>query len=166
MGTINLESVSTRPRVSFGFAYSTHLVVLMLAFLAGFCVEAVIDKAYYNTRLEAFAPAVCVVTFIVGLWVNRRWRTRAACYVWIVALVWFGLGFLELYRGWDPSWAHKTRRQYVVDDLFGKTVDCSGSECMYELLFTAPLMASLAYSLGALVGLRSSPRRGPFTTRN
>ena len=166
METINPDSVATRPRVSFGFAYAAHPVVLMFAFLGGLCVEAVVSKADYNTRLDALAPVTCVITFVVDLCVNRRWRNRAACYLWVLALVWFSFGVISTYGEWNPAWDHKTHARYVTDNLFGKTLDCSGSECMGELLFTMPLTASLAYSLGALIGLRSSPRRRPFASRS
>ena len=57
---------------------------------------------------------------------------------------------------WPPSVVavEKTRWGYAIANLFGPTIKYSGSECLYELLFTTPFAASVTYSLGAYLRRR------------
>jgi hypothetical protein len=46
-----------------------------------------------------------------------------------------------------------------MDNFFGPTLKCSGSECFCEVLFTTVFSATVGYSAAAAFGLRSHRKR-------
>ena len=84
-----------------------------------------------------------IVAFILGAFASRAWETNAGLWVWLLPtgiLVWNLL-----------TWKSYTSRTNWVDawaNYFGS--DCGDSECLYELLVTAPFYTSVAYSLGCI----------------
>jgi hypothetical protein len=71
-----------------------------------------------------------------------RFLDRSAGLVWpIPALILIVTAFT-----WNSTYTPRSHWADVWSNLFGS--DCGSSECMYELLVTAPFYTSIAYSLG------------------
>jgi hypothetical protein len=74
----------------------------------------------------------------LGLTLARRLPAKAAAFVWILPFMWFGFGALAV--------AHTSKLTYLVGG------SCNPNRgCFYQLSFTLPLIASVAYSVGAAV---------------
>lgn len=90
---------------------------------------------------------------VLGFLVNRRFRDGYAALAWVIPLVWVVYGVFDEAHHFSHAWSQQTLLGDLWDNFFG--ADCGGSECLYELLFSAPFLSSLAYSLSALLVLRS-----------
>jgi hypothetical protein len=138
-----------------------HCVYLAVASMTvGFLLEAALGHFWTDTILEPFAPGTALVALLTGYFVVSRGQSRrAAAWMWTVGVVWLAFGIYDMAWGsdaWDPTWStEKTRFAYVIAELFGPTDKCSGSECLGELIFTMPFAASVMYSIGAYIKLRS-----------
>ena len=76
--------------------------------------------------------------FVLGFTLARRLPARTAVLVWILPLLWFGFGALAV--------APTSKLDYVVGG------SCNANRgCFYQLSFTLPLIASIAYTTGAVV---------------
>jgi hypothetical protein len=96
---------------------------------------------------EPLLPAALLAGAIMGYLVNRNMRDLSARLVWIIPLVWLIYGIHDDTGSFSQAWAHQSRSAYIWDNFFG--THCSGTECLNELLFTAPFLSSVAYSLTA-----------------
>jgi hypothetical protein len=110
----------------------------------------------------AYNPFFWIPALITGFLVNRRLATRSAVLIGILAAV-----FLFVIIWWDASslsrseyYVHLTGGHYwrysVQQLLSPSDRDCGSSECLGKLLVTVPTVISVAYSIGAWVGLQSS----------
>jgi hypothetical protein len=84
---------------------------------------------------------------IMGYLVNRKVRDVAALLVWLVPLAWLIYGIRDSSASYSEAWTQQSRFAYIWDNFFG--THCSGSECLNELLFTAPFLSSVTYSITA-----------------
>lgn len=130
--------------------------------LFGFLPEGLVGGLYYNTGIEPYSPLIALIGFFLGYFLSFRiLGLRTAEWTWTLGVLWLLVGAHELTSHWNASWSpEKTRWGYALANLFGPTPKCSGSECLYELVFTTPFAASMTYSIGAflrrrLQGLRS-----------
>ena len=146
-----------------GTTLSWSVSLIMHYFLAvaggmiiGFLPEVVLSRAYYNTGLEPYSPAIALTAFLLGYSASAHIRDgRAASFVWTLGPLWMLFGISTTMTDWNPSWAtEKTRWGYMLANLFGATLKCGGTECLYELFYTTPFTASVTYSLGAYVRKR------------
>jgi hypothetical protein len=125
---------------------------LFAALFSGLEVRPPTPDVIYN-------PFIWLPAFFLGLVVNRFARHRSAPFVGIVGLVllvgvmaWdvsilrHGGNYRDLSPGHD--WAYEFRQLFSAD----KT--CRDSECLGKILVTAPFITTVAYSIGAWLGLR------------
>ncbi len=76
--------------------------------------------------------------FVLGFTLVRRLPTRTVAFVWILPFLWFGFGALAV--------APTSNLAYLVGG------SCNANRgCFYQLSFTLPLIASIAYTTGAVV---------------
>ena len=138
-----------------------YFIAVAGAMIIGFLPEALVSRAYYNTGLEPYSPMIAFTAFLLGYMVSSsRFNGRAAMFVWIIGLAWMMFGIYDTTRYWSASWSpEKTRWGYMLANLFGPTLKCSSSECLGELLFTTPFVASITYSIGAYIAKRRHVRR-------
>jgi len=158
----NLESSGNRRLLLWPVLLACHFFLAVAGgMLIGFFPEALIGRAYYNTGLEPYSPAVAVSALLLGYFVSLRlFSLRAATWTWLVGVVWLLVGVHELTKSWSASWsAEKTRYGYALANLFGPTLKCSGSECLYELFYTTPFTASVTYSIGVFLRKRLQTRQ-------
>jgi hypothetical protein len=132
--------------------------------LLGFLPEALTSRLYYNSGLEPYSPAIAASALLLGYFVSSRvLSSRAAMWTWLVGVLWLLVGVQELTSHWSANWSpEKTRWGYALANLFGPTLKCSGSECLYELFFTTPLAASVMYSIGAYLRERRLQHAEPL----
>jgi hypothetical protein len=79
---------------------------------------------------------------LAGQFLYRSIPSRLAFLAWLppaAFLLWSAWSWQKSMAVYDSTW----------DTYFGK--NCGGSECLYELLLTAPFYTGLGYSLGALL---------------
>jgi hypothetical protein len=81
----------------------------------------------------------------------------------VPGLVWLLFGAYDESKYWANSLA-TSRLSYVIDNFFGPTLKCSGSECFAEVLFTTVFFATVGYSAAAAFGLRSYRKREQLRT--
>ncbi len=107
-----------------------------------------------------YNPFLWVFGMLLGLLVNRFTRHRSACWVGAVALL-----FMFAVMVWDISifkrsgyyatLTHGHYWKYELGQLFSRNdASCSDSECLGKLFVTFPVVASIAYSIGAWLALR------------
>jgi hypothetical protein len=78
----------------------------------------------------------------------------------VIGLIWMAFGVCTLANAWSPAWSHEPNRwAYAEGNLLGPTDRCGASECLDTLMYTAPFIISIAYSVGAAV------RRDPQSRR-
>ncbi|MGZ7056429.1 MAG: hypothetical protein ACXVK3_12935 [Candidatus Angelobacter sp.] len=92
---------------------------------------------------------------IMGYLVNRNGRDVTALLVWLVPLAWLIYGIRDSAASYSEAWAQQSRSAYIWDNFFG--THCSGSECLNELLFTAPFLSSVSYAITAYFASKNIP---------
>jgi hypothetical protein len=111
-----------------------------------------------------YSPAFWGSTLLVGFLVNRSIGDRCALWVGPAGLMVLAAIFLTSVLG-DGQAGHVIVRhqgfsslKHVASDLFGVDPNlCGGDECLGRLFFTTPALNSIAYSVGALLGLWARP---------
>lgn len=83
-------------------------------------------------------PVQAASGFVLGFTLARRLLARTAILIWILPLLWFGFGALEV--------APTSKLDYLVGG------SCNANRgCFYQISFTLRLIASIAYTTGAVV---------------
>ena len=148
-----MNNPDSKPLFSWVASLILHCFVAVgISGLIGFLPEVFLSKLYYNSGIEPYSPASAMTALLLGYFVAPRLGAKAAMATWVCGVVWMICGVYDTGSGWDPKWSSDpTRWSYVVSNLFGPTIRCSGSECLGELIFTTPFTATVAYSLGAFL---------------
>jgi hypothetical protein len=125
--------------------------------VVGFVPEGILSHYYYDTRVEAFAPAIACTGLILGFFFSVRFQNgRGASLAWIFGVLWLAVGFHDAASSWNPTGStQKSSWDYAIVSLFGATSAC-GEGCLREVFFTMPFSASVTYSIGSLVRKVSS----------
>jgi hypothetical protein len=155
-------------------------LALMVGPVIVFFVVAISGDVFANSRFSFLVelggflnPLFLGPAFVLGLLVNRAKLSRFACWVWLLGAAWLVLGILDSLHGYDPRWYQGcTAPEHVVNAFFvGNSRKCGGgSDALEGLFFTFPAVNSVAYSVGAWLGLLSRRRsdradgRGSATT--
>jgi len=135
------------------------VLAVIVSAVPGILLEAFLDSQFHNSFLDNYWLLPALIALLLGYFLDPPVTKRVgAPWVWIVGLLWLAVGIWETSSGWSPAWSTEPNRWiYMAHSLFGKTAQCSGSECMSELVFTMPFIASVTYSLGAFVREYSKP---------
>jgi|GEM_PF-7014398 len=118
--------------------------------------------------LGVFNPLLWGSSLFLGALINRRTHHRSAYWVAGVGCSYLlavflsdvsGFAHSEYYRG--VSSGHYLRYEYHL--LFSPA--CDGDKCLGQILVTLPFLNSIAYSVGAWLGLRvaQAPENTPDT---
>ena len=113
------------------------LLHLPLVYLGSLCVAA------------GSGPLCGLLSAILGLFTGyfffRKIPSRFAFWVWLIP------GFLLAWNVW--SW-NREMSQYnsTWDTYFG--TNCGGTECLYQVFFTAPFYTAVFYSIGAFISYK------------
>jgi len=108
---------------------------------------------------EIFGPFFWLSIIALGFLVNVYMRHRSARWIWVMGALCIAVIFVWDYAAITHAaydrrlpagyWAEEFQQDF--------TSKCSASECL-ALLFTAPSLALVAYSIGAWFALRTSKR--------
>ena len=147
------QSPSRRILMSLFAVIGQFVLAVIVSAVPGLLLDALLDSHYHNLFLDKNWPVPAIFALLLGYFLDPPVTRRiGATSVWIVGLLWLGAGIWDTSSGWSPKWSTEPSRWvYMVHSLFGKTTQCSGSECMGELVFTMPFIVSVTYSLGAFV---------------
>jgi hypothetical protein len=131
-----------------------YFIAVVGGMIVGFLPEAALSRLYYNTGLEPYSPAIALTALLLGYFVSVYIGDgRAAIHVWVLGLLWMIFGIYGTMTYWSASWSpERTRWDYMLANLFGATLKCSGTECLYELLYTTPFTAWLPIQLAHTSG--------------
>ena len=128
------------------------VAVLILATLVAFftrtphgsLVDKVVEEPIFKIGADnPYFAGPILMAFILG-WVAHRSASRGAAWMWVLptlALAWN----VMTWKSYSPL----PRWDDVRANFF--TSNCGDSDCLYELLITAPFYTSVAYSLGWVV---------------
>jgi hypothetical protein len=143
-----------------------YFVAVAGSMLIGFLPQLLLS-GYDSTGLEAYSPVIAFVAFLLGCFLSPRIRKgQAAIFVWVLGALWLVYGMYDSMSGWSASgYSEKTRWSYMLANLFGPSNKCSATECLGELLFTAPFTASLTYSIGAYIAKQQAKRFAKATSK-
>jgi hypothetical protein len=101
-----------------------------------------------------YGPLVWWPGLLLGFFVNRRALHRAACFVWLLGLIWLAFGIASAATSWRP--AGMSWMTHVGVELFPlQPGECGTAECLRVLFCTWPAVNSVAYSIGAALALLS-----------
>ncbi len=125
-----------------------HPPAIIGIFLFTICVGAVLELVLNGGVVDRifvkppFYPVQIALGSEIGFLLNRRLRSKSACFAWIIGLIPFWMD----YRGFlQPGGIHA-----VLDFLSG--AHCG--TCLEELFSIATFQLSLAYSIGSLAALK------------
>jgi hypothetical protein len=122
-------------------------VAMAVSAFVGGLPEVALSR-YLDPRIKPYAPIIAMTALVLGYFVSRQIASRAATFVWIVGVLWISCGFYSVASSWSREWStHSTRWSYATANLF--TTSCSETECLNQLIFTIPFVATFAYTLGA-----------------
>lgn len=141
--------------------YLKHVLIawpglFILTVLVGMLLSATPLDLLFSEYGAPWFPGWIIFGLVAGYLINRREVAGIAVLSFVPALAAFSLNAWGVvatpspYGGWVYFW-----HQYFSSH-------CSDSECLGELIFTWPLYAGIAYSLGALWAWhrgRTSPAR-------
>jgi hypothetical protein len=118
-----------------------------LTAIIGVGILASLVKPFMHSRASILLTqwiGSIVFAALLGVSVQRRWRTRTARWVWMPALLWFLFGLIEFGRFGNP-W------------LTFSGIACvdRGNPCLQFTVFTVLLVRSSTYSLAAYLSSRS-----------
>jgi hypothetical protein len=134
--------------------YLLHLLLAVpVPILAGFLVaipvvllpNTVVTRAIDSLNSQPVFPLDVAIAAGLGWWRNRRNRSVAAIFVFLIPLTAM-LANLASFRAEGNSW------RYILDTFF--TSHCGNSDCLYELEVTAPFYCSIAYSIAAALAYK------------
>jgi hypothetical protein len=110
-----------------------------------------------------FNPADWAPSLFAGFFLNRHWRHRSACFVWICGLSWFA--FLSRFphpslSGWIACMEQYGGKLYFPTQK--GALNLAINSCF--ITGTIPTLNSITYSIGAATGLliRGSWRNWPM----
>jgi hypothetical protein len=112
-------------------------------------------KLFTHSRLSIILTewiGSIVFAALLGVSVQRKWRTRSARWVWISALLWFLVGLVMYLRLGNP----------LLTFSGMACVHERGVSCLPFTVFTVILVRCSVYSLAAFVSARSSRQDGSF----
>lgn len=125
------------------------LLELGLGALTG--LDRQLDRYFWGPTF--LAPALLGV--LGGFLAGKRSGRLVTWFVFLVPLLWL-IWEVNAWVRLEPSGS--ATRRVLFDNFWG--TQCAGSECLEQPLITAPLVAAIAYSLGAELGrLREFVRR-------
>jgi hypothetical protein len=108
-----------------------------------------------------YGPLIWGSGLALGFFVNRRARNVSACWVGLIGILLLAFLVGHSYHNYESSIYYRkvtNNSFWVYTDNLLFTPDlakCGGSECLGELVFTTPVLNSVAYSIGAWLALMS-----------
>jgi hypothetical protein len=124
----------------------------------------------YKPLMEAggiLNPLVWGAALALGFFVNRITCDHSAYWVWLPGIAWLAYAIWDSVHLYDPRWYQGcTASENVVNAFFVlNSRRCGGGESTLSgIFFTVPAANSVAYSVGAWIGLSARRRRNSADT--
>jgi hypothetical protein len=138
-------------------AFLFHGAIAFVACAAGSVIGALLQSDGTMNLLLLALPVV-IVAGTAGLVANRWSQSRTASWVWVPC----GILVAWLLIGESTGWTNRTRPEgipvYVWNQFLGSR--CGETECIDEVLGTAPFLGAVAYSLAARSALLAGGKKG------
>lgn len=128
------------------------IVHFFVAALIALIVGGVAAHLFTGRKIEQFFLAVELLSGLLAGFSQSAYLLggTGAPWAWVVGAVPFLNNMHELASFWSPVWAPTARWDYVTENMFSPS-RCSETECLYMAFGTLPFVASIGYSLGALL---------------
>jgi hypothetical protein len=157
-----------QPAVSWATLFLFHAFIgiifsSMVLFFVAAIADAIIKKYPLLKPIVDFGgpfdPIFWAPGFVIGFLLIRPLKQPAACWVWILGIIWLAVGVHESlywyhlyyprYYGTCSAWDN-IKNEFVLMD----SSRCGGSsEILKGFVFTTPALSSVGYSLGAWAAL-------------
>ena len=154
---VSLALLMKRTLIFLGHALLAMVGPMLLVVLMG-----VVEEHWFhrtpgaNGWLDApYSPILWGAAFTCGLLVNRTARHYSAQWVWIIGVSWLAVLIIGDVTAYNPRSCNGCPLVEYLWDTYFNYWDCT-QECMGQLLGTAPMLSSIAYSLGAATALKVS----------
>jgi len=118
-------------------------------------LSSVLVKLFTHSRLSIILTewiGSIVFAALLGVSVQRKWRTRSARWIWIPALLWFLFGLASPFGRGDT----------LLNFSGIACIHGPGASCLPFTLFTVILVRCVVYSLAAFVAARSGRQYDSF----
>jgi len=139
------------------WAVGTVLCSLLLIFV----FSSVLPKGENVLFDFPYSPLFWGPLLVIGFLVNNIMRHNSGQWVWVIGVLWLASSIASTLRGYDPRWCLGcSASQYVWHSYF--TYGDSYEEGLGLVFGTTPMLNSVAYSIGAALGMRS---RWPLSVR-
>jgi hypothetical protein len=130
-----------------GSIVSGFLIFLIFKPLVGYSNSPLFDVPY--------SPLDWGSGLFLGFLVNNFSRNGYARWVWLIALLWLSFSLADEKLYYDPRWTYGMSLPEVIwYSYFSISNEKCTQECLGKLFATAPMVTSIAYSIGAALGLR------------
>jgi hypothetical protein len=144
----------------------------LIVILSGEAISVLLSRV--GVRVPDFNPIILLLFFLpvifLGIVVNRSTRHRSACIVGFLGALFLLLVMrsdVSLYErsAYYGNLTHGHYWWYEFQVLFSPV--CPHGECLGKVFFTLPFLTSVAYSIGAWLGLRIvTAKDAPAIQRN
>jgi hypothetical protein len=142
-------AIATVGAMVLGYSTSTILVHLILA-VASHRLDSIARTDVVTEHFvqlfgdNPYFIGPILAGFLLGVVGRRYFIGREGFWVWVIPTLALALGMITT-RPYGPY----SRWEYIWDNFF--TSRCGETECIAELVSTAPFYTSIAYSLGAII---------------
>jgi hypothetical protein len=126
-------------------------ITLVLRPLLGDSENALFDVPY--------GPLFWIPALLVAFLLNRKLHNDSAKWVWIVGLLWLFCRMVVTLRWYDSRWCNGCSSPQFIWYSYFSYRNCM-QECLGQLLATLPMLSSVAYAIGASLGLKSGRHSG------
>lgn len=150
------------------FALHTIVALVISTFLGGVITVGVgpwFGDSQNVLLSPPYAPLLWSPALLVGFLLNRALRNNSAKWVWIMGLLWLISRIFITLRWYNPRWCHGCSAPQFIWYSYFSYRDCM-QECLGQLFGTTPMLSSVAYSIGAMLGLKSGRHASPQLAAN
>lgn len=100
-----------------------------------------------------YSPLLWGIALLIGVVANNVIRHSSGYWVWVIGALWLAYSIYDTLRGYDPRWCLGCSPSFYAWHSFFAYGDAY-QEGLGMLFGTTPMLNSIAYSIGAAVGMR------------
>ncbi len=117
-------------------------------------IDRMVDQSLFRVGVDnPYFAGPILAGFILGVLSHRWFRSSSAPWVWLLPAMILAFNV--------ATWKSHIARSNFSDAWANYfTSDCGASECLYEILITAPFYTSVAYTVGWIAKAVARPRGG------
>jgi hypothetical protein len=143
------------------FGLHTIFAMVVCTFLGGLTIIALgtwLTGGSENALLDApYSPCLWGLAALAGFFLTRLLPSGFPGLVWIAGVAWLLLWIIRTLPSYDPRWCMGcSESQYLWFSFFSYR-NCM-QECLGQMFVTAPMLSSIAYSIGAFLSSMTKRR--------